>query len=234
MNVEADVFGIMDCCYASDLLRNVPEYGRTFEMLAASPMGTTTPQPGENSFTRSLIKYLRIFAEESTNSFFTTRDILERMQKERGNQAPALWHRIPGISGHIRLNKLRPLHERPKHNSGFYTHERYLHLGFALKKDAFHELHIEQLTKELPQLFHRIGAPLAHIKWLGCRKVGTPDLRELVGYIIENKDKLPPTISPLKRKRSAPQRSPEGTTVEVSGSLRMHKVQKASSVKCRK
>lgn len=194
----------MDCCYASDLLRNVPEIGRTFEMLAASHIGLTTTQPGKDSFTRCLIKHLKELAVESSSSFFTTRDIVERMQKERGSQAPALWRRIGGTSRHIRLSKLKPLQERPKRNKEILSHERFLNLGFHLKNEYFSETHIEGLTKKLPLLFEEEGVPLLDIKWLGCRRVGTPTFREVVEIVVKNRSNLAvPSPSTTQNKRRA-------------------------------
>lgn len=222
--VEGDVFAIMDCCYASDLLRNVPEYGRTFEMLAASHVGATTTQPGDDSFTRCLIKNLKELAVESSHSFFTTRDIVERMQKERPDQAPALWRRIPGNSRHIRLSKLKPLDERPKRNKEMTSHERFLHLGFALKHDSFLEKHIEGLTKKLPNLFSEEGVPLVDIKWLGCRKVGNPKFREVAQWVVENRNNLSAISPSHTRKRNADDADLEEGMVEVAECPTTHKL----------
>jgi len=200
-DVESDVLTIMDCCYASDLLRNVPEVGRTFEMLAASHIGETTPQPGEDSFTRCVIQHLKQLAVESSHSFFTTRDILERLQRDRPDQAPALWRRISGNSRHIRLSRLKPLCDRPpKRNSELSHHERFLTLGFALKNEALCQKHIEHLTRTLPQVFRDAGAPLVDIKWLGCRKVGMPSFKELADIVMKNRDHFT-RLSPVSDKK---------------------------------
>jgi hypothetical protein len=163
----------MDCCYASDLLRNVPEHGRTFEMIAASDIGGTTPEPGENSFTRCLIKHLKVLAVESPGdygSYFDTHELVERMAKERLDSPPRLWRRVPGSIRHIELRKLKPLHERASQKTSIPSHARFLHLGFALKYETIIETQIRQLTKDLPLLFTSRGLPLVNIKWLGCRK----------------------------------------------------------------
>jgi hypothetical protein len=178
----------MDCCYASDLLRDIPEWGRTFEMLAASHIGQTTAQPGPNSFTRCLINHLKELADSSAQTFFTTWDILERMQRERGVEAPALWRRIPGSSRHIRLRKLKPVHERPKVSHDRPQYSQFLHLGFALKHECLREPSIEFLTRELPKLFARAHLPLVNVKWLGCRKTSSSRLREAVElYMVKNR-----------------------------------------------
>jgi hypothetical protein len=204
--VKADVFTIMDCCYASDLLRNVPEYGRTFEMLAASNIGLTTAQPGKNSFTRCLINNLEELANENAGGFFTTRDLHERMQKGRSDPGPALWRRMGGSSRHIRLRKLKPREQRTEQKAAMPSHSRFLHLGFALKNEIVHEIHIKSLTKKLPALFAEEGIPLVDIRWLGCRKVGTPKLtlEEVARFVVKNREGLSAITPPAtERKRSA-------------------------------
>ncbi|ORX96605.1 hypothetical protein BCR34DRAFT_578572 [Clohesyomyces aquaticus] len=204
LSVDADVLAIMDCCYASDMLRNVPEFGRTYEMLCASHIGLTTAQPGARSFTRCLIKHLKELAAELPHSFFTTFDILERMQKDRPDEPPALWRRIPGSHRHIRLSKLKPSAERPKGNKEIPSHERFLHLGFALKNESFNEVHIERLTKKLPALFSEVGVPLLDIRWLGCRKTGQLRFDELAQFVLKHrKDFIAISPAMTERKRTA-------------------------------
>ncbi|KAH6881689.1 hypothetical protein BKA58DRAFT_372007 [Alternaria rosae] len=205
--VKANVLTIMDCCYASDLLRNVPEHGRTFEMIAASDIGAPTPEPGENSFTRCLIRHLKVLAVESSGnygSYFDTHDLVERMAKERFDSPPRLWRRIPGSSRHIELRKLKPKNERPTQKSSISSHARFLHLGFALKHETIDESQIRYLTKELPALFSSKGLPLVNIKWLGCRKEGKPTLKDIAHFVSKNRRELSAvTPPPSGRKRSA-------------------------------
>ncbi|CAN9166386.1 unnamed protein product [Alternaria sp. RS040] len=205
--VKANVLTIMDCCYASDLLRNVPEHGRTFEMIAASGIGAPTPEPGENSFTRCLIKHLKELAVESSGnygSYFDTHNLVERMTKERFDSPPKLWRRIPGSSRHIELRKLKPKNERPAQKSSISSHARFLHLGFALKRETINEKQIQSLTKDLPALFLSKGLPLVNIKWLGCRKEGKPTLKEIAHFVSKNRRELSViTPPPSEKKRSA-------------------------------
>lgn len=197
----------MDCCYASDLLRNVPEHGRTFEMIAASDIGAPTPEPGENSFTRCLIRHLKVLAVESSGdygSYFDTHELVERMAKERFDSPPRLWRRIPGSSRHIELRKLKPKNERPTQKPSISSHARFLHLGFALKHETIDESQIRYLTKELPALFSSKGLPLVNIKWLGCRKEGKPTLKDIAHFVSKNRRELSAvTPPPSGRKRSA-------------------------------
>lgn len=190
----------MDCCYASDLNRSVLELSRTYEMLAASHIGELTPQPGKHSFTHRLIRHLKELVVENAGSYFTTRHILERMQRERisgASKPPALWAHSSS-SRHIRLSKLKPVHERPHRNQSISSHARFLHLGFALEHECFNEMHIEKLTRELPNLMKDAGAPVVDIKWLGCRKVGGRTFKELAQYVIQHREHLS-AISPGKR-----------------------------------
>lgn len=177
---KSDVFMIMDCCYASDVMRSQPTLGRTFEMLCASHIGRTTPEPGEKSFTHCLIKHLKELSAESSPPSFTSYDILQRMIRDRPEDPPALWHRIPGTNRHIRLRRLKPAADRPKGDIGRSQYGQFLHLGFALKHECFEEEHVEKLTRQLPKLFVKAGLPLVNIKWLGCRKPSTSRFKEVV------------------------------------------------------
>ncbi|KAH7073366.1 hypothetical protein FB567DRAFT_198314 [Paraphoma chrysanthemicola] len=216
-DVEADVLGIMDCCYASDLTRSVPAFTRTFEMLAASHVGQTTARPGADSFTRCLIKHLRDLARESAHTFFTTRDIVERIQKDRPDEPPAIWRRLTDNSRHVRLSRLRPLHERPQRNQELANHARFLHLGFALRNEAFEPQHIDALAKQLPKVFKKAGVPLATIKWLGCRNVGVRSFKEVADLVMKYRGNLS-AISPAQSsKRSAEEAGLEGRSEDASG-----------------
>ncbi|KAI4714090.1 hypothetical protein J4E89_001540 [Alternaria sp. Ai002NY15] len=205
--VKANVLTIMDCCYAGDLMRNVSEHGRTFEMIAASRMGAPTPGPGENSFTRCLIRQLKVLAVKSSGgygSYFDTHELVERIEKERPDSPPRLFRRIPGSSRHIELRRLKPKNERPTQKPSISSHARFLHLGFALKHETIDEKQIQYLTKELPALFSSIRLPLVNIKWLGCRKEGKPTLKDIVRFVSENRNALSVvTPPPSGRKRSA-------------------------------
>ena len=205
--VKANVLTIMDCCFAGDLMRNVPEHGRTFEMIAASGIGAPTPEPGENSFTRCLIRHLKELAVKSAGtygSYFDTHELVECMAKERFDSPPRVWRRIPGSSRHIEFRKLKPKKERPTQSPSISSHARFLHLGFALKHETINETQIRSLTKELPALFSSRGLPLVNIKWLGCRKEGKPTLKDIVCFVSKNRKELSPfTPPPSEKKRSA-------------------------------
>lgn len=194
-DVDADVFIIMDCCYASDITRGTPAVIRSVELLAASHVGQTTARPGINSFTSCLTKHLRALATDSSRSFFTTRDIQELIQRDRGAEPPALWDRVPYNSRHIRLSKLKPRTARPKFQ--IQVARRFLHLGFELRDDALAEAHIIDLTKELPKVFKQAGVPLVNIKWLECR---SRNFKDLAQWVLRN----PGALSPARfEKRSA-------------------------------
>lgn len=159
----------MDCCYASDMLRTVSKQSRVFEMLAASQIGQTTPGPGQNSFTLRLTKHLKELAGNSTETPFTTRDLVEKLQSDSSNPAPALWRRMTGSTRHIRLCRLKLLDERLKRKADDTHYGPSLRLEFAFKSGSIREEHIDRLTKGLPKLFANADLPLVNIKWLGYR-----------------------------------------------------------------
>lgn len=202
--VRADVFAIFDCCYASDLFRNVPETGRTYELLAASHIGVTTSAPGEHSFTRCLIKQLKDLAAQSAEGCFTTRDLQERLQKEREDESPALWRRITGSNRHIRLKKGNHPDERSKKGYAIPTSARFLRLGFALKNELFTEMHIDRLTKKLPKLFQDAKVPVLDIRWLSCEKTGRPSFKKVAQHVLKHRRELTELYSlTTRRKRDA-------------------------------
>lgn len=203
-NVKADVFVLMDCCYASDIFRGVSDQERTFEMLAASGVGMTTPQPGEYSFTNRLIRHLKDLVEEKPHGVFTTRDVEERMKKELHEYSPQLWRVLRNNSRHIRLSPLKP-QEQQRETSMIPSHLRFLHLGFALKEDVFSEAHIHSLTKKLPELFGEEGLTLTNIRWLGCRRTGHATFREVAEFVKKHRADLSSLSPSPRRKRTIDQ-----------------------------
>ncbi|EKG22379.1 hypothetical protein MPH_00276 [Macrophomina phaseolina MS6] len=104
-DAASDVLSIMDCCYSSNLVRSSGTTNRAFEMLSASGMDRVTEEPGETSFTTALVKSLRKLVLYSSGCSFSTRDLVEDIQKQRVTNPPALWRRITGIAtyNYIRL-----------------------------------------------------------------------------------------------------------------------------------
>lgn len=195
----------MDCCYASDLARNVLEDGRTFVLLAASGIGLTTPSPGQYSFTRCLIDHLERLLIDSKDGEFTTWDLLEAMQKQRGgDNAPAIWRRLP-TRRHIHLRELKQSQDRPGTKFPFPSHAGFLRLGFALKNDDFSTEHIEALTKKLPCLFRDESVPAVDIKFLGYHRVGRRTFRDIADYVKNHHAEVAALAASLERKRSAEQ-----------------------------
>lgn len=184
-------------------MRNVVEDGRTFVMLAASGIGLTTPSPGKFSFTRSLIEHLRTLLENCDDGGFTTWDLLEAMQKERGGDyAPAFWRRLP-TTRHIHIRALKPFQDHLRKKSLFPSHAAFLRLGFALKNEGFSTQHIEALTKKLPGLFREEGAPVVDIRFLGYHKTGRSKFRDIAYFVKENRGKVAALTASHERKRSA-------------------------------
>ncbi|OCK96157.1 uncharacterized protein K441DRAFT_553595, partial [Cenococcum geophilum 1.58] len=106
-NVEGDIFALMDCCFASNLYaRSILDFPRIFEIMAASGVDQVTPRPGKHSFTRALIESLEALAAQFKDSFFSTRDLHEKVIVKRPNTPPALWRAMPN-SRHIRLSPIK-------------------------------------------------------------------------------------------------------------------------------
>ena len=96
--IEADVFEIFDCCYASEF-RNGNFSERSFEFLAACSSRKITAVPGPNSFTSGLIWALTQLAKE--RDMFTTSELTNKIKEKPGfpfDQDPVLKERIGNAS----------------------------------------------------------------------------------------------------------------------------------------
>ena len=106
-NVEGDIFALMDCCFASNFyVGSILDPSRIFEIIAASGVDQATPGPGKHSFTRALIESLEALAAQFKDSFFSTRDLREKIHVKRPNTPPALWCATLN-SRHIRLSPIK-------------------------------------------------------------------------------------------------------------------------------
>ncbi|MCJ1244330.1 hypothetical protein MMC30_001528 [Trapelia coarctata] len=95
---QGDVLQIFDCCYAGTLLTRSPST-RSFEYLAATGAGDTTPCPGPTSFTSALIWALTELEKEFGR--FTTQQLTEKIK----NGAPEFPPRqTPILSKRSNLN----------------------------------------------------------------------------------------------------------------------------------
>ena len=77
---------------------NYVYYFRSFEYLAATSAASTTPSPGDRSFTSALIWALKKFAEEETPKKFTTTQLVNKIREGPNfpsDQVPVLMARDP-------------------------------------------------------------------------------------------------------------------------------------------
>ncbi|GME28686.1 Homeobox domain containing protein [Neofusicoccum parvum] len=169
---NSDVLAIMDCCFASDMMRSCGENSRVFELLAASHIGQVTEQPGEHSFTRALINSLNYLLDNNDgDGSFDSHQLHEEINRRRIENPSGLWRRLPGNSRHILLRRQRleaEMHvadaEAPP---GPDASGGLLSLQFFLKNNQLSKETIEELTRLLPKSFSSCDAPVRNIKWLG-------------------------------------------------------------------
>ncbi|KAH7025353.1 hypothetical protein B0J12DRAFT_585300, partial [Macrophomina phaseolina] len=164
-DAASDVLSIMDCCYSSNLVRSSGTTNRAFEMLSASGMDRVTEEPGETSFTTALVKSLRKLVLYFSGCSFSTRDLVEDIQKQRVTNPPALWRRITGSNRHIQLHPFgsqKSLDQPPvpRNHCGLLT------LRFELLQNELSREHIQELATLLPKTFDYCKLPLRHIQWL--------------------------------------------------------------------
>ena len=171
-SAEADVLAIFDCCYASNASKGYAEDHRVYELIAASPKDSTTPAPGENSFTSRLIASLRELLEEHNGGCFTTSKLvatINRKHKKSPKGRPAMLHdRLETYHNrHIKLSRVdneaaelkqEILDQQP-------VEVAHLDLRFSLQKPDLDQEQIEILAPELRSAFEKAKIPLCRIDW---------------------------------------------------------------------
>lgn len=179
--VEGDVLVILDCCYASDIQRNLTHGHKTYELLAASSRNNTTPRPGPKSFTSDLIKSLRELLKDFSGNHFTTYDLLTKISPKRPiGLEPVLHNRRFRIdtalpSRHIRLAPHKPQDE--KCTEGFPPHHTdvaNLTLAFELDQRLLDRDEIVRLAKGLPAVFKKAKIPLRRVRFRGIEPRASP------------------------------------------------------------
>lgn len=176
-DVECDVLTILDTCYSSNLAKSGKEETRTFELLSACAIDSTTAAPGDNSFTRALIDALKELLEEFHDRPFTTFHLNQRilLDKRRHDTPSQLWFRLQHHERHIRLAPLKPEKDRERKASGLRHPPRgYLTLRFALRDESLNREQIEFLTRNLSKAFNNKAlVGLRRIDWLGLKPART-------------------------------------------------------------
>ena len=174
-NAEGDIFALMDCCFASNpYARSISDYGKTFEILAASGFNQITSSPGEHSFTTALIQSLKELAAEFKNGSFSTRDLHEKIHVKRPDSPPALWRGLPDNNRHVRLSPMKDGQEPRETRSIKKISKGLLSLQFALEIDHLSHPQIEKLTRNLPRVFRSAQAPVQNIVWLDFKNARPP------------------------------------------------------------
>ncbi|KAJ4348441.1 uncharacterized protein N0V89_009815 [Didymosphaeria variabile] len=176
-DVESDVLTILDTCYSSNLAKGGKEETRTFELLSACAIDSTTAAPGDNSFTRALIDTLKRLHGQYGEKGFTTFHLNQgiALDKRRHDTPSQLWflkqhhgrhiHLAPLKSQPTRELKARRLHPLPR---------GYLTLRFALRDETLTQEQIEFLTLQLSKAFNnKLLVGLSRIDWLGIKPART-------------------------------------------------------------
>lgn len=176
-DVECDVLTILDTCYSSNLAKSGKEETRTFELLSACAIDSTTAAPGENSFTRALIDALKELLDQFGDRPFTTFHLNQRilLDKRRHDTPSQLWFRLQHHERHIRLAPLKPEPDRRRPAPGLSHLPRgYLTLRFALRDESLNQQQIEYLTMNLSKAFNKKAlVGLRRIDWLGIKPART-------------------------------------------------------------
>lgn len=169
-NIEADVFEIFDCCYASEF-RGGRFSERTFEFLAACSSRRVTAIPGPNSFTSGLIWALTELAKE--RDMFTTSELTNKIKAKPGfpaDQDPVLKERNGNASrNRIVLAPLcidRPTDQASSRNRNNPSGDRVLlHLKFMFE-DYPKERELKKLVKAVDEMVFDQDI-VCDVKWGG-------------------------------------------------------------------
>ncbi|KAF2444218.1 hypothetical protein P171DRAFT_361646 [Karstenula rhodostoma CBS 690.94] len=176
-DVEADVLSVLDTCYSSNLAKGGKEETRTFELLSACAIDSTTAAPGDNSFTRALIDALKRLHGQYGEKGFTTFHLNQgiALDKRRHDTPPQLWSLKQHHGRHIHLAPLKPQQTRELKARRLHPLPRgYLTLRFALRDESLTQEQIEFLTLQLSKAFNnKLLVGLSRIDWLGIKPART-------------------------------------------------------------
>lgn len=166
---------VFDCCYASDIQRREPtSCSRSYEVLAASGPGKTTPKHG---FTPVFIEALTEMLEQRKDEHrisFNTRQLWQAICNKRPeDEQPVLWDRL----GHLdhryrsRLITLSPI-DKPE-----TTPISLPDLSDAVNLTLHFTLHgkptdnqVKELARRLPKSFGKVGMRICRFRWGGIRR----------------------------------------------------------------
>ncbi|OCK80678.1 hypothetical protein K432DRAFT_297177 [Lepidopterella palustris CBS 459.81] len=169
--VDSDVLTILDTCFSSNIAKGVTEETRTYELLSACGLDSTTAAPGENSFTRALIDSLKELLRDHQS--FTTSQLNQKilLQPARRDTPSILWNRLNNHDRKIRLAPLKPICQRNLKAFPIHPPNAYLTLRFALRDEYLNRQQIEYLTRHLAKVFtNKAMVGIRRIDWLGIRK----------------------------------------------------------------
>lgn len=172
-DVESDVLTILDTCYASNLTKGGREDTRTFELLSACAIDSTTAAPGDNSFTRALIDTLKRLHTQHGEKGFTTFHLNQgvALDKRRHDTPSVLWSLLQHHGRHIHLAPVKPHQDREiKARPLRPLPHGFLMLRFALRDETLTQEQIEFLTLQLSKAFNnKLLVGLSRIDWLGIK-----------------------------------------------------------------
>jgi hypothetical protein len=175
-DVDSDVLTILDTCYSSNLAKGGKEETKTFELLSACAIDSTTAAPGDNSFTRTLIDTLKRLHGQHGEKGFTTFHLNQAVliDKRRHDTPSQLWSLKQHHGRHIHLAPLKPQQARELKDRRLRPLPRgYLTLRFALRDESLTQEQIEFLTLQLSKAFNnKLLVGLSRIEWLGLKPAG--------------------------------------------------------------
>lgn len=170
-DVEADVFAILDTCFASNLPKGdtEEESARSYQLLSACGFDQTTTNNKDRSFTRALIETLKRLLVEYENKSFTP-DILREqinLHPTRRHEQSHVWNRLHNTGMPI---SLAPLDKVKSQQDNFTEPAKgHLTLRFALKHSSLNQDQMHRLAKQLSRCFEK-DSSVKGIAYVGFRE----------------------------------------------------------------
>jgi len=180
---------------------------RSFEYLAATSAASTTPSPGDRSFTSALIWALKEFAEEETPRKFTTTELVNKIREGPffpADQVPTLMARDPHSVQRIVLGPLPSGGKTaPTVDESPRTVPACLELRFFFDKEP-QERELEELALALKKLINRGSGSLYKVYFGGLYSLIHDAARRWRNFAQSNHARPVSPISPNSSDSSSP------------------------------
>ena len=189
-DIDSDVLVILDCCYSANSAMERPmstptegnpsinfnhrfrssgpskssgEDHPVYESIEVFSADNVTDGAGESSFTSALISSLKELSQESRDSTFTSKALMEKISLKKDMLGSVVADNSQGQKRYRRLGPLKPTQNAPRAKE---PERASLLLRFSLTTDNLEQAQIEKLAQQLPEAFREAHVPVRRIDWV--------------------------------------------------------------------